>query len=392
MIKLAHPRSGPGPRRVHPRRAPDRHRRTRAGKSEVVGARCRRLLGPTSTPRSPSSSPSRTSRSRRAARRRATSSTRVGRRLRHDRLAHRSGPSVQLEESEAASRLRRLDQARHPTPGGGGQTPASTDVRHVVVDEVQDVVGVRARVRPRSPGPRAQGRRRLHPPRRSDAEPLRLPARGRRSSWPPSTYLDAVHRRFAVEDLLSGRVPGSRSPDARAVALTRADLACPTRSETPRGCGPRRRPAPLGQLDRGCADNIRASAAPPPCSPTPRPRRARRVTLSGFGAPVGSLRAHGPSLAPWIASLLVLSTSAIIVRAGPRAGGQSGLADATARRAPWSGSRPRVIGWSSPTYPSAFGVVGIHRPAAGPRPRGRRLHRPSREGSRVRQRGHGRPG
>lgn len=184
--------------------------------------------------------------------------------------------------------------------------PLFPDIKHVVVDEVQDVVGIRARfvLALLEKGlEEGIGFTLLGDPMQSLYDFQLEDDR----QWSSEQFLDEIRRRFAVEETHLGGEYRSRTEDARAVSAARQKLATLSDSERrlrlehlARGL------SPLGQVDEDLADDLRAWTGITALL-TDTNARAGLVAaqLSEYGVPVElAASARDPSLAPWLGQLL----------------------------------------------------------------------------------------
>lgn len=184
--------------------------------------------------------------------------------------------------------------------------PVFPDVRHVIVDEVQDVVGVRAKFvlalldRAFEDG---VGFTLLGDPMQSLYD-FQLEVDEDMSS---ETFLETVRQRFEAETVPLRGEYRSRSPEARAVALARSDLALLDASDQLLRLRDLAADLPpLGQLDEDAVDDISSWSGTTAllCDTNARAGLVA-ARMSVLGLPVElAAGADDPSLAPWIASLL----------------------------------------------------------------------------------------
>jgi len=196
--------------------------------------------------------------------------------------------------------------------------PVFPDVRHVVVDEVQDVVGIRADflltllevgfergVGFTLLGDPMQG---LYDFQLSDEDGLTS-----------EQFLDTVRRRFEVEETTLTGEYRSRTPEARRVALVRPELTMlPAGARLLRLTDVAAELPPLGGVDEDLADDVRAWTGTTAFL-TDTNARAGLVAaqLAAYGVPVElAASATDPSLAPWIGMLLERHPVRTIERSG----------------------------------------------------------------------------
>lgn len=187
--------------------------------------------------------------------------------------------------------------------------PALPDVRHVIVDEVQDVVGVRAQFVLALLGQAFDagvGFTLLGDPMQSLYD-FQVDTSDAMSA---DSFLDAVRARYAAETVFLIGEYRSRTPEARAVALVRTDLEClaPTdqllrlrdlSADLP----------PLGELDEDAADDIAVwqGATALLCDTNARAGLVA-ARFAGLGLPVElAASATDPALASWIGEIVAQS-------------------------------------------------------------------------------------
>lgn len=287
-----------------------------AGKSEVVGARCRRLLEQDVYPEEILVI--------------SFSNAAVGvvRSRTTDVVDEGRGIDSATIDSLAARIRRELDEAEPIFTGyedsilkatrllEQAEAPAFPDIRHVVVDEVQDVVGIRARfvlALLENGFKEAVGFTLLGDPMQSLYDFQVDDDR----QWSSEQFLDEVRRCFAVEETFLRGEYRARADDARAVAQARHELT------TLSDCDRKLRLddlaaqlSPLGAIDEDLADDVRAWTGATALL-TDTNARAGLVAsqLSAYGVPVElAASATDPSLVPWIGQLLGHSTAGIIDR------------------------------------------------------------------------------
>lgn len=194
------------------------------------------------------------------------------------------------------------------------EVPVFPEVRHVIVDEVQDVVGARARFvlalleRGVEDG---VGFTLLGDPMQSVYD-FQL---GEDEPWSSTAFLEAIRARFGSNEIVLPGEYRARTTEARAVALARPALSRMTASD--RLLRLRDMAAdlpPFGEIDEDTADDVRAWRGTTAllCDTNVR---AGLVAwkLAGYGVPVElAASARDPSIAPWIAETLARSeTSAV---------------------------------------------------------------------------------
>ncbi|MFD2077467.1 UvrD/REP helicase N-terminal domain-containing protein [Actinopolymorpha cephalotaxi] len=184
--------------------------------------------------------------------------------------------------------------------------PVLPEVRHVIVDEVQDLVGVRAKFVLTLLGhgfDEGFGFTLLGDPMQSLYD-FQLDELG---AWTSETLLKGVREGYGVETVVLKGEYRSRTPDARAATLARQSLDRSTPSDQLLRL--RRLAAdvpPLGELDEDAADDLRAWRGTTAllCDTNARAGLVA-ARLSAFGVPVElAVTATDPTLAPWIAVLL----------------------------------------------------------------------------------------
>ena len=277
-----------------------------AGKSEVVGARCRRLLEDDVYPEeilviSFSNAAVGVVRSRTSdvvdEGRGIDSATIDSLAARIRRELEESEPVFRSYEDSIAKATRLLEKAGKP---------AFPEILHVVVDEVQDVVGSRARfgLTLLDKGfEEGVGFTLLGDPMQSLYD-FQLEDEGGGSS---EQFLEDVRRRFAVAQTFLRGEYRTRTDEARAVASVRAGL-------TSLSDGVRRLRLddlaadlpPLGNVDEDLADDVRAwSGATALLTDTNARAGLVASQLAAYGVPVElAASATEPSLAPWIGQML----------------------------------------------------------------------------------------
>ncbi|GAA3694542.1 hypothetical protein GCM10022399_08900 [Terrabacter ginsenosidimutans] len=186
------------------------------------------------------------------------------------------------------------------------EEPVFPDVRHVIVDEVQDVVGVRAEFvlalldRAFEDG---VGFTLLGDPMQSLYD-FQLDADEGMSS---EAFLAAVRERYDAETVELRGEYRSRSSEARAVALARSDLSqLGSSDQLLRLRDLAADLAPLGELDEDAAEDLAAWGGTTAllCDTNARAGLVA-AQMSGLGLPVElAAAAADPTLDPWIANLL----------------------------------------------------------------------------------------
>lgn len=287
-----------------------------AGKSEVVGERCRRLLDHDVYPEEILLISF------------SNAAVRVVRSRTEDVVDEGRGVDTATIDSLAARIRRDLEQSEpvFTTYDESIRTAtrllkeaaelACPGTRHVVVDEVQDVVGIRARfVLALLEHGLADGvgftllgdpLQSLYDFQLSDEQ-----------DWSSDRFLDEVRGRFSVDEVFLTGEYRARTAEARAVALARPSL-------TPLTDGERRLRLedlaadlpPLGQVDEDMADDIRAWTGTTALL-TDTNARAGLVAakLADFGIPVElAASAADPALAPWLGALLGRSDTSAVDR------------------------------------------------------------------------------
>ncbi|MEQ4209656.1 UvrD-helicase domain-containing protein [Actinopolymorpha sp. B9G3] len=196
----------------------------------------------------------------------------------------------------------------------GANEPVLPEVRHVIVDEVQDVVGVRAQFVLTLLGhafDEGFGFTLLGDPMQSLYD-FQLDELG---AWTSETLLKRVREGYGAETVVLKGEYRSRTPDARAVALARGSLDRLAPSDQLLRL--RRLSAgvpPLGELDEDAADDLRAWRGTTAllCDTNARAGLVG-ARLSGLGVPVElAATTTYPSLAPWIAGLLADQDSRVV--------------------------------------------------------------------------------
>lgn len=277
-----------------------------AGKSEVVGERCRRLLNHDVYPEeilliSFSNAAVRVVRSRTEdvvdEGRGVDTATIDSLAARIRRALEQSEPAFTTYDESIRKATRLLEQS--------GEL-AFPDIRHVVVDEVQDVVGIRAQfllalLEHGLAG--GVGFTLLGDPLQSLYD-FQLSGE---QAWSSDRFLDEIRLRFTVDEVfLAGEYRG-RTAEARAVARVRPSLTSLSDDE-------RRHRLdhlgadlpPLGQVDEDLAYDIRAWTGTTALL-TDTNARAGLVAsqLADLGVPVElAASATDPALAPWLGALL----------------------------------------------------------------------------------------
>jgi DNA helicase-2/ATP-dependent DNA helicase PcrA len=285
-----------------------------AGKSEVVGERCLRLLKQDVYPEeilviSFSNAAVEVVRSRTAHvldEGRGVDSATI------DSVAAR----VREELEQGAPYFRGYDEAieRATRLLEASEVPVFDEVRHVIVDEVQDVVGVRARFvlalleRGVEDG---VGFTLLGDPMQSLYD-FQL---GEGEQWSSPAFLEEIRARFGPNEIVLRGEYRARTAEARAVALARPALSRMTASDRLLRLRDMAADlAPFGEIDNDTADDVRAWRGTTAllCDTN---ARAGLVAgkLAGYGVPVElAASATDPSFAPWIAQTLAPSeTSAV---------------------------------------------------------------------------------
>jgi DNA helicase-2/ATP-dependent DNA helicase PcrA len=207
---------------------------------------------------------------------------------------------------EAIERATRLLEA--------SEVPVFDEVRHVIVDEVQDVVGVRARFvlalleRGVEDG---VGFTLLGDPMQSLYD-FQL---DEGEQWSSPAFLEEIRARFGPNEIVLRGEYRARTAEARAVALARPALSRMTASDRLlRLRNMAADLAPFGEIDNDTADDVRAWRGTTAllCDTN---ARAGLVAgkLAGYEVPVElAASATDPSFAPWIAQTLTPSeTSAV---------------------------------------------------------------------------------
>lgn len=277
-----------------------------AGKSEVVGERCRRLLQNDVYPEeilviSFSHASVDVVRSRTA-----------------DVLDEGRGVDSATIDSLAA-RLRQELEGAEPVYTGyddsilratvlleRAEDRAFPDIRHVIVDEVQDVVGIRARfvLALLDKGlEEGVGFTLLGDPMQSLYDFQREDER----QWSCDQFLDEVRRRFTVEETFLKGEYRTRTDDVRAVARARPALSIMSDSERRlRLDDLAAELSPLGGVNEDLADDVRAWRGATAFLADTNARAGLLASqLAAYGVAVElAAGARDPSLAPWIGQLL----------------------------------------------------------------------------------------
>jgi hypothetical protein len=214
---------------------------------------------------------------------------------------------VRAELEEGEPRFSGFDEAieRATRLLESADEPAFPDVRHVVIDEVQDVVGVRARFALALLDQAFEagvGFTLLGDPMQS----LYDFQVGAHDAMSAETFLEAVRERYGAATVVLSGEYRSRTPEARAVALVRAELE---------GLSPsdqllRLRDLsadlpPLGELDEDAVDDIGVWKGTTALLCDTNARAALvAARFAGLGLPVElAASATNPSLSPWIGRL-----------------------------------------------------------------------------------------
>lgn len=285
-----------------------------AGKSEVVGERCRRLIEEDVYPEEILVI-SFSNVAVEVVRARTKDVVDEGRGVdcaTIDSLAAR----VRAELEEGESRLSGFDDAivRATRLLEGAGDVVLPDVRHVIVDEVQDVVGVRARfvlALLKQAFDQGVGFTLLGDPMQSLYD-FQVDTGDAMSA---DSFLDAIRAGYAAETVFLTGEYRSRTPEARAVALVRTDLECLAPSDQLLRLRDLSADLPpLGQLDEDAADDIAAwqGATALLCDTNARAGLVA-ARFAGLGLPVElAASAMDPSLASWVGELLARSDSATV--------------------------------------------------------------------------------
>lgn len=180
------------------------------------------------------------------------------------------------------------------------------DVRHIVIDEVQDVVGVRARFALALLDQVAKagvGFTLLGDPMQS----LYDFQAGADDAMSAESFLGAVRERHQAETVILSGEYRSRTPEARAVALVRAELeGLGSADQLLRLRGLSADLPPLGELDEDAVDDIGAwqGSTALLCDTNARAGLVA-ARFAALGLPVElAAGATNPSLAPWVGQLL----------------------------------------------------------------------------------------
>lgn len=223
---------------------------------------------------------------------------------------------VRLELGEVEPRLKGFDESvlRAVRMLEKADDVVLPEIRHVIIDEVQDVVGVRARFVLALLGrafDEGVGFTLLGDPMQSLYD-FQIGAEEAMSS---EALLDAVRKRYGAETVLLTGEYRSRTAEARAVALARPELEGLTPSDQLLRL--RELSAvlpPLGELDQDAADDIAAWQGRTALLCDTNARAALvAARFAGLGLPVElAASAIDPSLAPWIAELLAQRDSVTV--------------------------------------------------------------------------------
>lgn len=229
-----------------------------------------------------------------------------------DSLAGRVRAELEEEEPRFAGFDDAIERATRVLEGA--DEPALPDVRHIIIDEVQDVVGVRARFALAVLDQAFEagvGFTLLGDPMQSLFD-FQL---GVDDAMSADSFLDAVRERYGAETVVLSGEYRSRTPEARAVALVRADLE---------GLSPsdqllRLRDLsadlpPLGELDEDAVEDVAAWQGTTALLCDTNARAALvAARFAALGLPVElAASATDPSLAPWIGKLLADNDSGTI--------------------------------------------------------------------------------
>ncbi len=192
--------------------------------------------------------------------------------------------------------------------------PTLPDIRHIIVDEVQDVVGVRARfvlALLEQASDAGVGFTLLGDPMQSLYD-FQVDTGDAMSA---DSFLDAVRERYDAQTVFLTGEYRSRTPEARAVALARADLEGLTGSDQLLRLRDLSADLPpLGELDEDAAEDIAAWQGTTAllCDTNARAGLVA-ARFAGLGLPVElAASARQPALAPWIAELLAQSDAATV--------------------------------------------------------------------------------
>ena len=192
--------------------------------------------------------------------------------------------------------------------------PALPDVRHIIVDEVQDVVGVRARFVLALLGQAFDagvGFTLLGDPMQSLYD-FQVETGDAMSA---DAFLDVVRGRFDARTVFLTGEYRTRTPEARAVALARADLEGLTASDQLLRLRDLSADLPpLGELDEDAVEDLAAWQGTTAllCDTNARAGLVA-ARFAGLGLPVElAASATDPSLAPWMGLVLSQSDAATV--------------------------------------------------------------------------------
>lgn len=287
-----------------------------AGKSEVVGARCRQLLDDDVYPEEILVI--------------SFSNAAVGVVRDRTRDVVDEGRGIDLATLDSlAARIRSELEESEPVFAGyddsirrattlleNAERPVFADVRHIIVDEVQDIVGVRTQfvLTLLSKGVQEEaGFTLLGDPMQSLYD-FQKDSAGR---WSAETFLDQVRQRYLIkETVLSGEYR-ARTEDARAASKARAEL-----TELPRVERLHRLTdllaglPPIGEVDQDLADDVsRWRGLTAFLCDTNARAGLVASRLAAYGIPVElAAAATEPTLAPWIGRILGAYHSGAIAR------------------------------------------------------------------------------